>query len=281
MAKMPDHNLPDGITDQNGAEIRFLDVHRAFAETPMGQALASNARYDRYRPDSIPPEEWERLLGRDVNNLRHMPLTYELAEAFLKGTPDARLSASEIQTLLLTAIVHDWAEADPDLGDITYDLKLDSDEKKESQILALMLRNRLGEILSPETLGSIHKTVFDRTGKLGETFNAIERLGYLRTALNAWRSTDNPFHSAELTDSLEWLCSNVLGNQIEALLGYAMKYPPVAQFLSDSERTISQAFEKIPETVFSRYPDSGAKSERQVQHDKFLRAKTLWEQRKI
>ncbi|MBI5422239.1 hypothetical protein HZA44_03855 [Candidatus Peregrinibacteria bacterium] len=309
MAETP-HAFLSGMRDQDGNEIEFLDLHRRFAETPMGQALATKARYDRYRPDSIPPAEWERLLGRDVNNLKHMELTYELAQTFLKdmmtanpptderdpilvepralthlrhATPknpeqsndwwDARFSAREIQILLLTAIVHDWAEADPTLGDITYDLKKDTDEKKESQILILMLRNQLGEVLSPETLETVHKTATDRTGKLGEAFNVIERIGYLRTALNAWRATDNPTHSEELINSLQWLCSNVLGNQIPALLKLFPHYEGVRKALDAAVPIIDEAFKTIPDSLFDRYPEP----EREIQRGKYLSAKAAWD----
>lgn len=309
MAKTPETFL-SGMRDQNGNDLEFLDIHRSFAETPMGQALGTKARYDRYRPDSIPPAEWERLLGRDVNNLKHMPLTYELAQSLLKNmvtaeTPsdardrpsaeprelshfrrtdpqkagqandwlDAEFSPREIQIILLTAIVHDWAEADPSLGDITYDLKLEAQEKKESQILTLMLRNQLGEILSPETLDSVHKTATDKTGRLGEAFNVIERMGYLRTALNAWRSTDNPYHSEELIDSLKWLCSNVLANQIPALLKLFPHYDGVRLCLDTAAPFINEAFDQIPDSLFDRYPEG----ERETQRKKYLAAKAAWE----
>lgn len=309
MAKTPETFL-SGMRDQNGNDLEFLDIHRSFAETPMGQALATKARYDRYRPDSIPPAEWERLLGRDVNNLEHMPLTLELAQSFLKNmmtadsptethepsapkprelahfrqaTPrnaekpndwlDAEFSPREIQIILLTAIVHDWAEADPALGDITYDLKKDTDEKKESQILVLMLRNQLGDILSPETLESVHKTATDKTGRLGEAFNIIERIGYLRTALSAWRATDNPIHSEELIESLKWLCSNVLANQIPALLKLFPNYDGVRLFLDTAAPLINDAFEQIPDSLFDHYPEG----ERETQRNKYLAAKTAWE----
>ena len=312
MAETPKNSPSAGITGQNGGEIKFLDIHCAFAKTPMGQELASKARYDRYRPDFIPPAEWERLLGRDVNNLKHMPLTYELAQVFLRGmmatdpptdernpimtephnlahfhhaTPqnagksdhwaNVRFSPQEIQTILLTAIVHDWAEADPDLGDITYDLKLDVHEKKESQILILMLRKQLGEILSPETLDLVHKTAFDKTGKLGEAFNAIERLGYLRTALNAWQEheIDNPYRPDELTDCLAWLCSNVLANQIPALLKLFPHYDGVRRALDTAFSLIDEAFHAIPDNIFDRYPES----ERETQRNKFLSARMAWD----
>ncbi len=283
MSETTKNSSLEGMTDRNGNEIKFLDIHRAFAETPMGKALDTKPRYDRYKPESIPPPEWERLLGRDVNNLKHMPLTFELAQSFVKNmtttdTPtdgsDVRFSASEIQIILLTAIVHDWAEADPSLGDISYDLKLDEHEKKESQILILMLRNQLGGILSLETLDTVHKTATDKTGKLGEAFNAIERIGYLKTALKAWQEqeVDNPYRSTD-SDSLAWLCSNVLANQIPALLKLLPRYEGVRRALDASSPIINRAFENITDSIFNHYPEA----DREAQRKKYLDAKKAWD----
>ena len=187
---------------------------------------------------------------------------------------NVRFSPQEIQTILLTAIVHDWAEADPDLGDITYDLKLDAHEKKETQILILMLRKQLGDTLSPETPDRVHKTAFDKTGKLGEAFNAIERPGYLRTALNAWQEheIDNPYRPDELTDCPAWPCSNVLANQIPALLKLFPHYDGVRRALDTAFSLIDEAFHAIPDNIFDHYPES----ERETQRNKYLSAKKAW-----
>ncbi len=184
---MPTENIPFGI--KSGLEeLKFDQIYRDFSETEYGETLAGNIRYGRYKPESVTNEEWELLLGPDVNNLKHLHLTYELTRQFVRDLKET-LTDQEKEDLLLTAIVHDWAEAI--VGDHTYDLKTADIETQELVEIKKMTAGMYGED-NESLVQRIHivtDTILkDTDSKLGKMFNAVERVGYLRTALRAWRA---------------------------------------------------------------------------------------------
>ncbi len=266
---VPNHFIADGN------RVTFRDIHRTFSNTELGQALAKKTRYDRYKPEEDKPEEvknkeWMRLLGADVNNLEHMHLTHNLTRLFIhynenplaswtKPIPaDAQFNQRESEDLLLTAIVHDWGEAVT--GDKMFDLKKDSDEVEELEIMHEISQDLYGGGENTELLGRIRTVLTDvlpnRSSKLGKAFNAIERIGYLRTGLRAWdlSHTQNE-EKQELTTGLQWLTNNVLLNQIPALVEYAQLYPAVHAYLTQNSDRISSAFNDLPDSVFDKYKD--------------------------
>lgn len=247
--------------------VSFMDVHRVFSATPEGQTLSTKVRYDRYRPSHISERQWVKLLGVDVDNLRHMPLTLGLARTFLHYCDNATtkpeqatFSLEEKEQILLAATIHDWGESI--IPDITVDKKTLEDEEREAvviQDLVSQLELKHNPQALREKMDKAHRQVFApnvKQTKLGMAFNAIERLGYLRTGLIAWdRSEYSEIvgDDAVLTESLQWLTNNVLLNQIPNLLSYSNVYPPVAVFLARNSSRISHAFETMPDDVFSRY----------------------------
>lgn len=54
---------------------------------------------------------------------------------------------------------------------------------------------------------------------------------------------------------LQWASSNVLSNQIPALLQVADQYPAVAMMLDENADLISEAFDTIPVSTFDNYDD--------------------------
>ncbi|HMI09772.1 MAG TPA: hypothetical protein VK497_05260 [Candidatus Saccharimonadales bacterium] len=64
--------------------------------------------------------------------------------------------------------------------------------------------------------------VFDHESKLGELLNAIERIGYLRTALRAHEILQIGVSDFELAEGLEWLVFDVLSNLV--LISYIVLY---------------------------------------------------------
>lgn len=234
-----------------------MDLHRMFSETPYGQKLEGGTRFGLFQPKDVPNEEWERLLGADVNNLRHLPLSYGLTRRFIQHCQEpsavwrepvpaaAQFSTEEAHILELTAVIHDWAEAV--VGDKMFHLKTEADEDEESAAFKKLLTDLLsGEQADlAQRLGQIvAEVVEDRSTKLGRAFNAIERVGYLRTGLRAWdlhKHTEN----YELKTHLAWLAYNVTANQTVALVEYAQTYPAVSEFLDENRRRLTDLFTNL------------------------------------
>ena len=260
-----------------------IALDTAFRETPQGQTLSAQVRYERYMPADISKEDWVRLLGADVSNMAHMRLTFGLTKAFLKYaeapheswqgpiSEAVRFNPEEKRLLMLTAITHDWAESIT--GDHSYDLKQAHHEEEEHKVLSGLVQR---SDLSRQDAEAVLSILGDKTSKLGRAFNAIERVGYVRTALQACHVAERG-HAESIAgarENLSWLVSNVLGNQIEALVGYASTLPPVRNYLSLNRGRISGAFAMVNESAFELYGESEA----QTQREKFERAYAAWEQ---
>lgn len=277
---------PTGI-NINGTNVGFDQIHRGFSGTDYGKRLSGRTRYDRYKPEGLSNEEWVSLLGADVNNLEHMRLTYGMTRQFIKyneeplatwagSVPEeARLTQHEKEDLLLAATIHDWGEAV--VGDKMFDLKQATDDTREMEVLHEMTQGLYGEEENAEFLGRIETILRDvlqnKQSKLGKAFNAVERVGYLRTGLLAWdRSKSLGGDQQELVTGLNWLTNNVLLNQIPTLLDYAKLYPAVDTFLKENNERISSAFNSLPEAVFNKYDANEAESKRTA----FETAKRRW-----
>ena len=151
-------------------------AHHAFTHSDYGRKLANNIRFGDFKPDYIPNKLWEDLLGDDVNNLRHMPHTYEIARKFSKHEKIGGM------LLRLTAITHDWGEAV--VGDIALPDKENMSTADENRAYLDIAWDILGKeshdlLEVPEVLWGEHK--------LSEPFKAIEYIGYCQTGLRAGR----------------------------------------------------------------------------------------------
>ena len=252
-------SLPKGINTEKGI-IPFRQIRHLFETSIYGTVLGNQTRYDRYKPDGLQNSEWERLLGADANNLKHLPLSYGLTRSFISyciNAPDfgdeknshmINFTSEDTEILLLAAISHDWAEAI--VGDKMFDLKTDKEEKEERtlhKILSHEIIDGLESNVLSEIMDEANYVSGDRYSKLGQAFNAIERLGYLRTALRAWEQTKKLNQESDkiLINKLHWLINNVFLNQIKKLLEYSQIYPPVKLYLKNMEKNISETFNGI------------------------------------
>lgn len=266
--------IPDSIKDSNGSEMSFAQIDEAFSRSQYHESLAAISRFDLYMPEEVDGRQWEHWLGADVNGAKHLKVTYGLARAFLQKVeqdPAMPLSDDEKRMLQFASIVHDWGEAV--VGDVNYDLKTESDEKKEvvelRKMLKVVLDARFDDQVIEEILGIVHF----KKGRLGEMFNLIERVGYMRTGLNAWESRGySP--NRPLSNAFEWLSSNVAGNQVPKLLDYSKRFPPVALYLSNVRHQISDVFTNVPAGIFANF---NTKAKQVKQENKFLAAKGDWE----
>ena len=236
----------------------LLAIHTSFAGTEFGKTLAERIRYEKYRPEGVTNDRWRELLGADVNNLSHLTLTYGLTRSFVRrlGTSQAELLSPHEETVLQTAaLIHDWAEAI--VGDVSFgDKTTDDDAVERASFEANLAKFYSGN--ATELIDEARKDViFDHASKLGKMFNAVERVGYLRTALRASVYLETGT-APGFENSFLWITADVLSNQIPALVTHAADYGPVSEYLAHQEHLISNAFDQVNDcpSVFENYRET-------------------------
>ncbi len=245
-------------------ELTFGQIHEQFSSTQYGETLRDNIRFSLYKPESISNAEWRKALGADVNNLTHMPLTLGLTKSFLKhcANPDdnwqkeipeeATFNSQEQEQLLLTGMVHDQGEGI--ITDIPLPLKTDSDEEREMIALRTVIRssfnkdanknNDISDQAIADDISDQAIAVLTHTNpKLGKAFNAIEHVGYLRTALRAWEYRKGV--SEEVKPNLNHLAQSVFSYSISRLVDYSNIYPPVKSYLDHHNIAITDIFHEF------------------------------------
>ena len=155
------------------------DLYETFANSEYGKTLEQNTRFSDFKPEWVTTELWCKLLGDDVNNLRHMQHTKRIAEMFC----DAQgVDEDTRETLLLTAATHDWGEAI--IGDISLVTKTEADESREEVAYRQIAAELLGAPSGNE-LANIVWPVLKKENETGEMFRAIEYIGYCTSGLRA------------------------------------------------------------------------------------------------
>lgn len=265
----------------------FNEIHERFSVTEYGKTLRDEIRFS-YFAKGVSKDKWKQILGVDVNNLEHMPLTYSLTRFFLRYCRREEFSTDKQEVLLLTSIIHDWPEAI--FGDIPRPLKTEEDEKKERELLPTMIDEVLLKPISSEILEPILsrapvdliglpnnvqraiEAAFVKDTKLSEAFNIIENIGYLRTSLRAWQKSNSKGLPENLNYQLKCLANGVIANTIECLISYSDVYPAVGIFLAKMQDVISNAFNNMPNATFNIY----AREEREERKIQFESAKKAW-----
>lgn len=263
-------------------------IHEIFSKTKYGKKLNDQIRFSDFVEEDE-RDEWEQILGVDVNNLKHMLLMYGLTRFFLRYSAKEEFSPEEQEILLLTSIIHDWPEAIG--GDISQPHKTKEDEERERELLPRMINEILltpfsSEITEPSLSTTVQgpidlhnniqmaiETAFDKGSTLGKVFNVIERIGYLRTALHAWQQSNSGKLPEDLNYRLKRLANEVMIYDIENLISDSHIYPAVGIFLAKAQGVISDAFNNMPNTVFNDY----AEEEREGKRIQFNDAKEAWE----
>lgn len=206
-----------------------------------------------------------------------MPLTYGIARAFINHAREKQpdlLSEDEEKLLLIAAISHDWAESitsDISLGDKTV-----ADEEDEraafEENLASFYKGDDFELVDQAR----REIVFDHSSKLGELLNAIERIGYLRTALRANQVINQGVSDVYLDAGLKWLVFDVMSNlqdkddpeQIPKLLELR-KFNPVAAYLQSVEERTRGAFDcalENMESILPKYKERASQKREQMKN---------------
>lgn len=223
-------NLPFGQIN------KIIEKHRNY--------LGNSPRYERFMTRET-VSEWTAILGPDVLSLTHGSVTADVAKDFISFNKQQGLMLSEEQEdqLLLAAHVHDFGEIMIDnqgVGDVTFENKNSMIEKAEERIF-----NKVVSEIEPESekqrfLAS-YKHVMNRDTKMGELFNAIERVGHLKTAIKAFIGAED----GRKINNWKGLVGNVLSNQIRELVKYSDKYPYISFFLVENKTYIESMFRKM------------------------------------
>lgn len=252
--------------------------HAEFAATTFGRKLARQVRYGRYKPTGVNNGVWERLLGADVNNLRHMPLTRGLMGDFIRvnnrHVPDS-ITPDDAARLKVAAEAHDRAEAVK--GDKSYSLKTRADEVAEQAAF-----RRHFDVLgvgSPAVRSliahAVDEIIFDKNGATpnGRRLSAVEHVGYMRTALRAADHVAEGQLPYYLDRGMRGIVADVMGNATPVLLKHAEEFPAVDSYLDAQRDRMSAAFEAVsgyPQNfmVFGEYAGET--------NTRFLRAWVAW-----
>lgn len=155
------------------------ELYNIFAESKYGKELEQRTRFSDFKPEWVSTELWCKLLGDDVNNLRHMQHTRRIAEMFCDKEG---ISGYTKELLLETATTHDWGEAI--IGDISLVKKTADDETREEvayrAIAEYLLGYAEGNLLADKVW-----SVLKKENEAGEMFHAIEYIGYCTSGLRA------------------------------------------------------------------------------------------------
>lgn len=245
--------------------------------------LAGNIRYGHFKPGDVDNERWVELLGPDVNNLTHLVDTYGLSCRFIEHTDRLQpglLGGHEKALIKAGAISHDWAEAIPHIGDKNYTLKTAEDEAEEEQAFADNLAEFFDAGSFPPELGSLIREaaqtiIFDSGSRLGGAFNAIERIGYLRTAM---RANEHVIEGSapDCHEALRWLVADVLANHHAShLIAASSRWRATHHFLDFQREAITRAFDMSEPDIFdANIADPRHVSER---HSSLADARGIWE----
>ncbi|MBD3244616.1 MAG: hypothetical protein GF335_01335 [Candidatus Moranbacteria bacterium] len=267
---MSSETIPTKIFD--GVKyISFNDLHNLFVQSNYGRIMIAKIRYERYKPWNLDAKEWEKLLGPDVNNLKHLWVVYKLARNFINDQIYApkefknrtkgeffSYNQAETESILLASLIHDWGEAE--IGDITFEKKDKNKNLKQDEIVALrkIAANLINDGSEGILLDKINE-VIDRvilkssSSRIGRAFNAVERQGYLLNGVKAWNLSKSKSMEFELSDKLKWLSNNVFLNQIPALVEYSKIYYPIYKTLLDKRSQITEIFMEMPDDNFKNY----------------------------
>lgn len=257
----------------------------AVAESPYGQSLAKEIRYDRYcfivgsekhteLPEILRREVsyiWAReWLDVDVNNLQHMPFTA------LLGQYACRLDGLDDETtnrVVRALLAHDLPEAKD--GDVTYDddharghqgFKQDHKNLREilmSEHFPMLTSVDIDEIQS-DMDDSKHEGATEPQTTEGLHIEIAERLGYIHAGITAGmvaRSNNTLNRQEQL--GLVWMAENCFSNSLPRLIDLAPEYPSVTTFLTERKQQIAQTFGSILgdiENIFDMYRREGKDS---------------------
>lgn len=223
------------------------EVDALFRKTSYADHLKNNPRWSRYQPEEVDNVSWRRILHADSDGLDHARLMINLTHTFFEHDVDnsVDLDTEEMELLYLAMATQNWGKSfNDDLSegvDISYEFLTANDINHRRRKLHALF-DELVPDLDVKRRFILESTIYDRTTKLGEVFDAVRRLNCLRTGLIAYQRYSEDPHAEEHTH-LGALSLSVLSNQLTYLITYAEKFTPVSRTLDDAKDTIKQIFD--------------------------------------
>jgi hypothetical protein len=183
-----------------------------------------------------------------------------------QNTDQFTLTDDQIEILQACCEVHDWGEYAK--GDINYDQKTDEHEHAEKIERDIIINEFLKVKYSQDQIVEItqiiskpnpEETIGKEIPKLRLIFNTIERIGYLRTALKAWkgfysllnnqeylkRKELSPLESQILKESCLTASVNVILNNLTILYQRSENFPYLRAFLANHKKEIESIFDQV------------------------------------
>jgi len=288
-----------------GELVTYPQLLDSFAKTADGKNLANITRFvERWKPATVngqpyPNKEWQKLIGIDANDLYHHLTSAVLTRSFLEaarnplpnwpgqiGSQVNQFTHDEERLLMLTATLHDWPEIKT--GDIAQETKLTTGAKDDDRALMAIVAENFPELQYTELKAMIPMVIDVLQGtnpKLRAAFTAIENVGYVRTALVAWKKTEvyKDFLALELTNALRAYVTADFALDLPRLVDSATLYPGVHQFLNQRGAQITRIFAAINSERFTQPANEAdqipaAFEYRQKIHNRFASAKEKWQQ---
>ncbi len=219
--------------------LSYFRLYQLLKSTHYGSILAQHIRFSDFIPASVSYSRWEKVLGADVNNMRHMWYTKQLTDQFLAYSLQHQptlFSSHEIHLLRLTATFHDLAESI--IGDIAKTRKTSHDELAEKHVLIKLIRElntKYPELqpLIPDMVVCIDEILFpENPTKLSRAFLVIENLGYLHTACKSWNFAYYAAKPTALAKGLNRLAHEVIPYCLKRLHTYEDQFPAIRDFLA-------------------------------------------------
>ena len=217
------------------------EVDALFRKTAYAEHLKEHPRWSRFQPADVDTETWRHVLHADSDGLDHARLMINLTHTFLAHDSDnsVNLDDEETELLYLATAAQNWGKSEG--TDISYEFITANDINQRRQTLHRIFDELMPE-LDVKRRYIIEKTIYDRTTRLGEVFDAVRRLNCLRTALIAYDRYEKVPDAPE-NQHLGALAISVLSNQLTHLVTYAEKYTPVSQALAEANDAIGRIFE--------------------------------------
>ena len=212
--------------------------------------LTTTPRYERFMTgESI--EEWVGLLGVDVLSLGHPYATGDIAMQFAECNDRGGLvtSGTDKFTIFIASHIHDFGEIIDGVGgvgDISHDKKQENDRRQEEVVFQRVLERCVSNQVEALLYNQIYSNVVhgDKSKGLARQFNAIERIGYLLTAHQAFVGVNG-----KRIGNWRGLVGNVLSNQTGRLVDYTEEYPMVKNVLGVLRNDITTMFQETVGSV--------------------------------